>query len=231
MEHEIEHEPQSPSGSSDNEGDYDGGDHDEDDHDEDDHDGYSIAIIQINGGDEFEADIVMLFNDEQISVTVFAPYQSSGSSVAKRIVDLIRQPCVDNHNGLSPRVDDYNSFCNTILNVIQPAGEEEFLRVAPKAPAPSPRRSNTKLHSLLYPKTHYFAFRREAPDAQPKIVRMSPSEVQARAWAPSCDGGVNEDYADGKSEEIRSLLSRLRIFRGTRQTTLMLSRRSLAVAP
>lgn len=50
-------------------------------HHEDDYDGDYVAIIQFNGGDEFDADFVMLFNDEQISVTVFAPYQSSESSL------------------------------------------------------------------------------------------------------------------------------------------------------
>ncbi|CAK7207446.1 hypothetical protein SEUCBS139899_010256 [Sporothrix eucalyptigena] len=166
----------------------------EDDYDGDDYDGDSVAIIQLNGGDEFEADLVMLFNDEQISVTIFAPCQSSGTSIEKHIVDLIRQAFVDTFN---------NTLANAILDIIQPAGEEEFRRVAPKAPALSSHRSNTKLHSLLYPKTHYFAFRREAPDAQPKIVPMSSSEVQARVWAPP----LNEDCVDGNFEEIRSLLS------------------------
>ncbi|CAK7220175.1 hypothetical protein SCUCBS95973_004069 [Sporothrix curviconia] len=176
----------------------------EDDYDGDDYDGDSIAIIQLNGGDEFEADVVMLFNDEQISVTVLAPCQSSGSSIEKHVVDLIRQASVDN----------YNTLASAILDIIQPAGEEEFRRVAPKAPALSSHRSNTKLHALLYPKTHYFAFRREAADAQPKIVPMSSSEVQARAWAPPpCDNGLDEDrnhfprYTTNDIDVIEEILS------------------------
>ncbi|KIH94457.1 hypothetical protein SPBR_05962 [Sporothrix brasiliensis 5110] len=188
MENEIKHETHSPSGSSDTEDDFDGNDFDGDDYD-----GDNVDIIQLHFGDEFEADIMLLFNDELISITVLAPLESKESSIEKRVVDLISQISVDTHNTVS----------TAILDIIQPAGEEEFRRVAPKAPAPSPHQGNSRLHSLLYPKTHYFAFRREAPDTQPKIVPMSLSEVQDR-WAPP-----SEDYVDGSVEEIQSLLSRL----------------------
>ncbi|OAA61993.1 hypothetical protein SPI_04852 [Niveomyces insectorum RCEF 264] len=199
----MDREMDSPSGSNHNE--------------EDDYDGDSIAIIQFSGGDEFSADLVMIFNDEQISVTVFAPCQSSGtSSIEKHLVDLINQASFG-------EADEYNSLSNAILDILQPAGEDEFRRVAPKAPAPPPSSSslrmtgeasdaNTNLHSLLYPKTHYFAFRREAPDAQPKIVPMSASEVHDRIGELPYDSDHldEEGAADGSDNEIRSLLSRHR---------------------
>lgn len=195
-EREIEHEAHSPSPSSHNESESNG-----DDYGGDDYDGDSIAIIQLNSGDEFEADIVLLFNDEQISVTVLAPRHSSGRSTEKHVLDLIRQ--------LSFEGGEYNSIANAILDIIQPMGEEEFRRIAPKAPTPASLRINTKLHSLLFPKTHYFVFRREAPDAQPRIVPMSSNEVQARAWAPPpYNGNLYEDGVDGNPEKIRLLLSR-----------------------
>lgn len=126
----------SPIGSSDNEDGYDGVDCDGDDYD-----GDSIAIIQFQSGDDFEADLVILVNDAQILVTGFAPCQSSTSSIEKHNADLTRQASFDGGDG-------YNSHPNTTLDIIQPAREEEFRRVAPKAPASSSRRTDTRLTIL-----------------------------------------------------------------------------------
>lgn len=82
---------------------------------------------------------------------------------------------------------------NAILDVIQPAGEDVFRRVAPKAPAPSTSEGSS----------HYFAFRRDAPDAQPKISPMFSDEVESRYGAR-----LGEDGTDGRYNEIQSLLSR-----------------------
>lgn len=151
---------------------------------EDDYDGDVVAIIQLNGGDKLEASLTMLFNDAHISVTVIAPPNSAQQSIEKHLVDLINQLFVDEDA-------DFNNFSDQILDVMQPAGEAEFQRVAPKAAPGSP--TNTTLHTLLYPMTHYFAFRRDAPGGQPVITPMSPEEIEERygPLPPIDDPGSN----------------------------------------
>ncbi|CAK7222232.1 hypothetical protein SCUCBS95973_004773 [Sporothrix curviconia] len=144
-----------------------------------------LALTELNGGNEHNADVMLLFNNVEIYVFVEAPLPpptadspdspvSLNDSVEQRLVDLINRATMGDPD------DDDNELTMAILDILQPAGEKAFRSVDPrkKAEGADGGPEMMLLHHLLHVPRYFFYFKRDAPDDEPKVVPMPEEEVE-----------------------------------------------------
>ncbi|KAM0193113.1 hypothetical protein ACHAPI_007843 [Fusarium lateritium] len=153
-----------------------------------------ITVNHLHGGNGGGADVVFMFNDRQVSVSIFP---SNGSStkdtrhlgpterpLQDHLVDLISQAttCQDN--------DEYEKLEDDVLGVILDAGRLHFSRAT--VPQETPTQNGQSLHHILFPQVLYF--RLEASTSRTSIVPINPSEANTTLTIdPTLDQGFEEE--------------------------------------
>ncbi|KAJ9413331.1 hypothetical protein QL093DRAFT_2073034 [Fusarium oxysporum] len=153
-----------------------------------------IAVTQLHGGNGSGADMVFMFNDNQISVSIFPSNGSSTKDTRQmepkdrplqdRLVDLISRAttCQDD--------DEYDRLEDEVLGVILDAGRPLFSR--PISSQGAVAQNGQSLNHLLFPPFLYF--RLEAPASHASIVPINPAEANTILTIdPALDPGFEEE--------------------------------------